>query len=334
MAAQTKKQKKRIWVLWSVTVLAIIAMVILGSDRTAGLRGGQGALVPVTGTPTPTSRPKPSSTPKPTATPTPTEATPTPAPTDTPTPAPTDTPTPAPTDTPTPAPTSTSTPTPTVSPTPVITGNSFVSNGRIIYTDRPMLALTFDDGPSPAYTRELLDLFEKYNSRATFFMVGYNIDNYPELVKEVARRGFQVANHTVSHDYLNKISLEKATKEVHDNVAKLRALGITGPIYLRPPYGEYNTQVAAMVETPMIGWDVDSEDWKTKDRTGVYEMIIRTSKDGDVVLCHDIYQCTIEAMQYAVPQLIDMGFQLVTVEELFRAKGITPVDGKYYRYIR
>ena len=197
-----------------------------------------------------------------------------------------------------------------------------------------MIALTFDDGPFPAYTEELLDLFERYGSRATFFMVGYNIDNYPDTVREVYRRGFQVANHTVSHEYLNKISLDKAKKEVHDNVAKLRALGIEGSVYLRPPYGEYNKDIAAMVETPMIGWDVDSEDWKTKDRIKVYEMIMNTAKDGDIVLCHDIYQCTVEAMQYCVPQLIEKGFQLVTVEEMFRAKGIEPKDGTYYRYIR
>lgn len=348
MASNKNRQKKRIWFFWVVTVVAIIISIILGSDRTQALRKGASALVPVTLTPAPTATgslayhntatplPSPAATEKPenTNTPAPTATL---APSNTEIPTATEAPTATATPTATEAPTATVAPTATevpATPTPTPALNYFVSNGRTIYTDKPMIALTFDDGPFPAYTRELLDLFEKYNSRATFFMVGYNIDNYPETVKEVYRRGFQIANHTISHGYLNKMTAEKASREIQDNVEKLRKLGIEGYIYLRPPYGEYNATVSAVAETPMIGWDVDSEDWKTGDRIKVYEMIMNTAKDGDIVLCHDIYKCTVEAMQYCVPQLIEKGYQLVTLEEMFRAKGVEPVNGKYYRFIR
>ncbi|MBP5185275.1 MAG: polysaccharide deacetylase family protein [Lachnospiraceae bacterium] len=366
----------------------IVLTVILGSDRTAGLRkGNASAIVPLsptaavplrnTGTPaptapptptheptkpqeptkaptvtptaagTPTEQPTPSVTEAPTVTPIPTvTATPTVTPIPTVTPTPTATPTPTPTVTPTPTatmtPTSTPTPTPEdrekaaqPTPTPYSNGVTFVgAGGRIIYKNKPMVAITFDDGPLEGYTEVLLDLFEQNGSRATFFTVGYKLDNYPHTVQAAYSRGFQIANHTLNHVYLNKTDINNAYKEIHDNEKKLRDLGIKGVIMLRPPYGEYTSDVAAIAGAPMIGWSVDSRDWETKNTDMIREEILNDVKDGYIVLCHDIYESTVEAMQYVVPELISRGYQLVTVEELFFAKGVTPENGVYYRYVK
>ncbi len=296
----------------------------------------------VTGSETPT--PDATPTTEPVNTPTPV-ATPTTAPTNTevPTSTPTVTDTPTPTATNTPTPTATNSPTPTLSPTPVpvnpeatptprLVGNAFIgAGGRVIYTDKPMLAITFDDGPLEGYTEALVDLFMEYDSRATFFNVGYKIDNYPDSIKYAYSKGFQIGNHTLDHVFLDQVSAEEAKRQIVENEAKLRKLGIEGVIMLRPPYGAYNDTVAALVETPMIGWSVDSRDWETKNAYKTREQILADVRDGYIVLCHEIYQSTVEAMQYVVPELINKGYQLVTVDELFFAKGLQPENGKYYR---
>ncbi len=368
MASKANKKKKRIWAIWVLTVLVIVVTVVLGSDRTTALRQGHAsALVPLTKTPgqrtaegtTPTSAVRPTGTKAPTGKITPTgaiakeptgtdspikEQTPTPVPTNTQAPTPTQELAPTQTMTPTQEikPTEIITPTPAdvrdpkaPTPTPVSDGTTFVgAGGRVIYKNRPMVAMTFDDGPLADYTSALMDLFERYNSRATFFTVGYKIDNYPHTVQDAYSRGFQIANHTLNHVFLDKTDLATAEKEVHENEEKLRALGIKGVIMLRPPYGEYTADVAAMVHTPMIGWSVDSRDWETKNAGMIREQIIADVRDGYIVLCHDIYESTVEAMQYVVPALIESGYQLVTVDELFFARGVTPENGVYYRYVK
>jgi peptidoglycan/xylan/chitin deacetylase (PgdA/CDA1 family) len=214
-------------------------------------------------------------------------------------------------------------------------GDTFIgAGGRIIYKNRPMVAITFDDGPFPQYTSVLMDLFESYESRATFFTVGYKIDNYPDTVRDAYRRGFQIGNHTLNHEYLNRITVEQAKKEIHDNQKKLRALGVRGVILLRPPYGEHNAAVDSIAGVPMIGWSVDSRDWETYNTEKTRAQIMKDVRDGYIVLCHDIIQSTVEAMQYVVPELISQGYQLVTVDELFFAKGMTLQNGVYYRYAK
>lgn len=205
---------------------------------------------------------------------------------------------------------------------------------RVIDPDLPMVALTFDDGPYRNNTKALLDLFETYDSRATFFVVGYHLDVFYEDTLEAYRRGFQIGNHTTNHPSLDTLSNEAALEEILSLNRKLNDMGIPGDVMVRPPYGLYTDYLKEHLTVPMIGWNVDSEDWRYKDADRIYTQIVGKVKDGDIVLLHDLHDVTAEAMQRVVPELVAQGFQLVTVEELFRAKGIEPQAGKYYFYIR
>lgn len=208
------------------------------------------------------------------------------------------------------------------------------TGGRVIDPEQPMVALTFDDGPYRNNTKAIMELFEQYNARATFFVVGYHLDVYTEATLDAYERGFQIGNHTLNHPALRQISDEKAMEEIEGMNRKLNELGIPGDLMLRPPYGEYTEYLQENLNVPMIGWNVDSADWLSKDAEKIYEQVVGKVKDGDIVLLHDLQDATAEAMQRVVPELVAQGFQLVTVEEMFRAKGIEPQAGQYYCYVR
>jgi len=205
---------------------------------------------------------------------------------------------------------------------------------RVVNPDKPMVALTFDDGPYRNNTKAILDVFEQYNGRATFFVVGYHLDVFAEDTVEAYRRGFQIGNHTLEHPELPKLSNKEALEQIRSLNRKLNKLGIPGDVMVRPPYGAYTDYLKENLNVPMIGWNVDSEDWRSRDVDKIYEQIVGKVKDGDIVLLHDLHDVTAEAMQRVVPALAEAGFQLVTVEELFAAKGVEPQAGQYYCYVR
>ena len=209
-----------------------------------------------------------------------------------------------------------------------------VKEERVIDPDKPMVALTFDDGPYRNNTKAVMELFEQYDGRATFFVVGYHLDVFGEATLEAYQRGFQIGNHTLNHPALRQISDAEGMEEIVGLNRKLNELGIPGDVMLRPPYGEFTQYLQENPTVPMIGWNVDSADWLTKDAENIYERVVGKVKDGDIVLLHDLHDATAEAMQQVVPALVEQGFQLVTVEELFRVKGIEPQAGEYYCYVR
>ena len=179
-----------------------------------------------------------------------------------------------------------------------------------------------------------MDIFEQHNSRASFFVVGYQLDSYGEFTQEAYQRGFMVGNHTMNHPVLSWIEAEEAMKEINQLNDKLNELGIPGQVILRPPYGEYTEYIQENLSVPMIGWDIDTEDWKSHDTDTVCERIIGKVKDGDIILMHDIEDCNVEAVRRLVPMLIEEGYELVTITEMFEAKGIVPESGRYYRFLR
>lgn len=205
---------------------------------------------------------------------------------------------------------------------------------RVIDPDKPMVALTFDDGPYRNNTGAIMELFEQYNSRATFFVVGYHLDVYGEATLDAYQRGFQIGNHTMNHPMLPSLSDAEAMEEIRRLNDKLNEMGIEGEAMVRTPYGLPTDYLRENLTVPMIGWNVDSEDWKVGTVDWICEQIIGKVKDGDIVLLHDLHDVTAEAMQLVVPALVEQGFQLVTVEELFRAKGVEPQAGEYYCYVR
>ncbi len=192
-----------------------------------------------------------------------------------------------------------------------------------------LLALTFDDGPSK-YTDKLLDGLKERGAKATFFMVGSNVNAYPETVKRMKKEGHQLATHTMSHANLALSSVDNIKSEVFGVNDRINAIVGDGKYYLRPPYGSYNDTVKRTVMTPIIYWSVDTEDWKSRNTQSVYNKIMNTARDGDIILLHDLYLTSVEGALKAVDSLQQQGYVFVTVEQLLRRRGIVPTDGTVY----
>lgn len=197
---------------------------------------------------------------------------------------------------------------------------------------KPMVALTFDDGPSKK-TERILDVLEQYGAHATFFVVGIQLEKFPEIVKRASDLGCEIGNHTYNHKNLTKISPDEMREQINGvNRLVLEATG-KEPALVRPPYGAgiKDETVKANVAYPLIMWTIDTLDWSTRDTQSTLEAIRKDVKDGSIVLMHDLYDPTAATVETIVPELIEQGYQLVTVSEMFAAKGIALEPGKYYR---
>ena len=208
------------------------------------------------------------------------------------------------------------------------------TKARAIDPDKPMVALTFDDGPSGEYSPLILDCLEKNNAVATFFEIGCNVANYPEIDKRAVELGCEIGSHSYYHNVLPGQSQEdiaedqRLCKEVFEN-----AIG-TDPVLIRPPQGSVVKSILNQYDQIFVGWSVDTEDWlyKNVDRT-VNKVQQAGNLDGQVILMHSIYQESAQAAEILVPWLIEQGYQLVTVSELFYYHyGITPEKHYYYAY--
>ncbi len=194
------------------------------------------------------------------------------------------------------------------------------------------VALTFDDGPSPRCTPQLLDGLRELGASATFFVVGCQVVKDPELVRRIADEGHQVGNHSYDHPALNQLTSAQAMADLEKNDALLRALLGEGDYWVRPPYGLLTEDEARSLTVPLIYWSVDTEDWRTKDCEKILDVLYRSIGDGDIVLLHDRYLNTVEAALRAVEHLQAQGYVFVTVAELLAHKGITPeASVAYYR---
>lgn len=192
-----------------------------------------------------------------------------------------------------------------------------------------LLAITFDDGPGK-YTDELLDGLKARKAKATFFMVGSNVGLYPETIRRMKAEGHQLATHTMSHANLATLSPGEIRQEVEGVDQRISQIVGQGKYFLRPPYGSYNNTVKATVNTPMIYWSVDTEDWRYRDASSVYQKIMSTVHDGDIILLHDLYKSSVDGALKAIDALQSEGYVFVTVEQLLKRRGIVPEDGKVY----
>lgn len=202
-----------------------------------------------------------------------------------------------------------------------------------IIKDAKLVAFTFDDGPSK-YTLDIINILEEYNASATFFEVGYNIKAHPEITKEVFDRGFEVANHTTDHSKLTKLTEAKYLSKINDNNALFKELTGKDMPYLRPPYGSYNDKIKANAGVPIVTWSLDTRDWESRNKDKVIEMVMNNIKEGDIILFHDLYESTRDAVKELMPLLKEQGYQAVSVGELFKSKGITLEAGTSYRHAR
>ena len=198
---------------------------------------------------------------------------------------------------------------------------------------RPLIALTFDDGPGK-YTDKILSCLEKYDARATFFVQGKNVSGYASSVSRAVGLGCEIGNHTWSHVQLTRVSGGEVGSQIsRTNNAVYNAAGVYPKLY-RPPYGSYNSSVLNSVAMPAILWSVDTLDWKTRNADKTFACVQKEAADGAIILMHDIHAPTAAAVERIVPQLLKKGYQLVTVSELLSARKGGAVSGRAYRNAR
>src|SRR6266508_2789312 len=191
-----------------------------------------------------------------------------------------------------------------------------------VHVDGPYIAITFDDGPSATLTPKLLDLLAAHHIKATFFVIGENVAEHPEIVERATREGHEIAYHSWSHPNFGKMSDEGVRRQLSrtDDAIK-NATGVR-PTLLRPPYGSITARQKRWIHDEfgyqIILWDVDPNDWKRPGPAVVRNRILQETRPGSIVLSHDIHPGTIEAMPSTLDALEAKGFKFVTVSELIR----------------
>lgn len=186
------------------------------------------------------------------------------------------------------------------------------------------IAITFDDGPHPRITKEILNILDEYNIKATFFVIGINAKNYPSRLRDIATRGHEIGNHTYSHNILKSMPKEKIKKEILD--AENQIFEITGkkPTLLRPPCGLYDegvVEIAEKMDLKIVLWAIDTHDWAHNSALNILENVSSKSKDGDIILFHDYVSGeynTPQALRRIIPTLLAQGYEFVTVSELLQ----------------
>lgn len=193
-----------------------------------------------------------------------------------------------------------------------------------------VVALTFDDGPSN-YTDEILDVLEKYNVTATFFVVGTNLNTkYNNTMARLIKLGNEVGIHGYSHKEFTKIKQSKVVEEIEYTNKLLKGFNIEAK-YIRPPYGSINNKLKKIIEYPIILWNVDTLDWKYKDALKIYNNSIDDIHDGSIILMHDHYLSSVKALDLIIPKLQEDGYKIVNITELFSLNDINLENGKTYR---
>lgn len=204
-----------------------------------------------------------------------------------------------------------------------------IYNQATIKKDKPMVALTFDDGPNHNTSR-VLDILEKYGVKATFFILGSNIEGNEEIIRRMSDMGMEIGSHMYSHKLITKLKNDQIMEEIK-RVDDL-IFNVIGryPTLLRPSYGTVNRRIKKIIDKPIIIWNVDTLDWKYHNSKKIADRVLRDVSDGDIILMHDIYRATANSLEITIPKLLDSGYQLVTVTELLYYKGIDIQRGMVY----
>ncbi|MEB7453333.1 polysaccharide deacetylase family protein [Lysinibacillus sphaericus] len=180
------------------------------------------------------------------------------------------------------------------------------------------VALTFDDGPDAKVTPQILTTLQKYDAKATFFMVGRNVPKNATIVKQIYDAGHEIGNHTSNHKKLTALSISGVRQEVNSTSNAIYAAIGQYPTVFRPPYGATNEQVRSVMTIPSILWSIDTLDWKHHNPDKILAYVKASVKDGSIILMHDIHQTTANGLDNVLLYLQKQGYEFVTVSEILQ----------------
>lgn len=182
--------------------------------------------------------------------------------------------------------------------------------------NKKRIALTFDDGPHPKVTEQILNILDKYHAKATFFMLGSRVQYYPDIVKDVLARGHEIGNHSWNHPVLTKLTQEQVMKEYNTTATEIEKAINQGATVFRPPYGATNDTINAEIPIPVVLWTIDTLDWKHRNAQQLLPHVKNNLHNNAIVLMHDIHQSTADGLDAVLAYLQEQGYEFVTVSEI------------------
>lgn len=214
----------------------------------------------------------------------------------------------------------------------LVAAASSKSKACSIYTidlRKKLVALTFDDGPGP-YTKRIVNCLKRNDGRATFYVLGQRVKVYPSQIKAIYKAGNEIGNHSYNHPMLYNLSGKQIRSQMSRTDNAVKKLTGTKPVTMRPPGGGVDSFVRKNVGKPMILWSIDTRDWEHRNKDMTVNHVLNNVSDGDIVLMHDIHEPTMRAALELIPKLKKKGYELVTVSELAKYRGVKMKNGKSY----
>lgn len=186
-------------------------------------------------------------------------------------------------------------------------------------TEEKKVAISFDAAWGDQFTDGILEILDRYNIKATFFLVGFWVDKYPDMVKKIHEKGHDVENHSTTHPHMSKLSAEQIAHELNTTSDKIEKLTGVRPTLFRPPFGDYSNKVIETITANhhyVIQWDVDSLDWKELGTQPVVDRVTRNVKKGSIVLFHNNAKYVLEYLPLVIERLQKQGYEIVPISQL------------------
>lgn len=195
---------------------------------------------------------------------------------------------------------------------------SWTEREKIVQADMRIkkVALTYDDGPDPVYSRQLLDILRQENVTAAFFLLGEKIQGQEEIVKQMYADGHIIGNHTYSHVDLKTLSMQDAMAQLADTNEAIQGCIGESPEFFRPPFGNIRKEMDQRIPMVLVSWNIDPKDWECQDTGMIIDRVMKDVKENGIILMHDGYESTVEATRQIIPLLREKGYTIVPVEEL------------------
>ena len=204
-----------------------------------------------------------------------------------------------------------------------ILADDFKSNSKedqktlpLVKDNHKRVALTFDDGPHPKVTEQILNILDEYNAKATFFTLGKNVKKYPEITKDIYARGHEIGNHTYTHPLLTKLSLVEVEDEYTQTENIIFETIGEYPTIFRPPFGATNEEIKSIISVQSVNWSIDTLDWKHRNANKTLQIVKSQMHNNAVILMHDIHQPTADSLRSVLEYLQSEGYEFLTVSEV------------------